>query len=131
MVAISMIKALTIYQKVGFQKVMVEFSHSQLKALFMSKEECLMELDDSITRIRNFLSVFCFLDFHVILGSCNKVAMISATYAKETTSHLFSWKRVRRFTFKLLLPSYLNNISIIYLQKKKKKNCTIITRSIN
>ena len=69
---------------------MVEFSHSQLKALILSKEMCLTELNESIEHIKNFRSDFCSLDFHVILGSCNRVAKSLAIYAKET-SEPFVW----------------------------------------
>jgi hypothetical protein len=64
---------------------MVEFSHSQLKALILSKEMCLIELNESIERTKNFHSDFCSLDFHVIPGSCNRVAKSLAIYAKETS----------------------------------------------
>jgi hypothetical protein len=85
MAASAMIKALTICNKAGFQNILVEFAHPHLKALIMAKEECLTELVDSIHCIRHFFSVFCSLDFHVVPHSCNKVAILLASYAKEST----------------------------------------------
>ena len=63
----------------------MEFSHPQLKALILSKTTCLTEIDDHISCIRNFSSLFCSLAFHVIPSSCNKAAKVLARYAKETT----------------------------------------------
>ena len=54
MAATSVITALSTCQDDGFQNVMVEFSHSQLKALILSKEKCLTELNESIERIKHF-----------------------------------------------------------------------------
>ena len=85
MAVISMQKALKICQEAGFQSVIVQFSHPQLKALILSKTACLIEIDDHISCIRNFSSLFCSLDFHVIPSSCNKVAKFLARYVKETT----------------------------------------------
>uniref|UniRef100_A0A2N9GQD2 Reverse transcriptase zinc-binding domain-containing protein n=1 Tax=Fagus sylvatica TaxID=28930 RepID=A0A2N9GQD2_FAGSY len=85
MAATSVITALSICQEAGFRNVMVEFSHSQLKALILSKEECLTELHESIDRIRHFQLGFCFLDFHVIPGSCNRAANSLAIHAKEAS----------------------------------------------
>ena len=85
MAATSMQKALKICQEAGFQSVIVEFSHPQLKALILSKTTCLTEIDDHISCIRNFSSLFCSLAFHVIPSSCNKAAKVLARYAKETT----------------------------------------------
>ena len=63
---------------------MAEFSHPQLKALILSKTTCLIEIDDHISCIQNFSSLFCSLDFHVILSSCYKAAKVLARYDKET-----------------------------------------------
>ncbi len=83
MAANSVITALSTCQDVGFRNVMVEFSHSQLKALILPKEVCLTELNESIERIKKFCSDFCSLDFHVISGSCNRGAKYLAIYSKE------------------------------------------------
>jgi hypothetical protein len=85
MAATSMQIALKICQEAGFQSVIVEFSHPQLKALILSKTTCLTEIDDHISCIRSFSSLFCSLAFHVIPSSCNKAAKVLARYAKETT----------------------------------------------
>jgi hypothetical protein len=85
MAASAVIKALTICKDAGFVDVLVEFSHPLLKALIMSKEECLTELHDSINCIRNFQTIFNSLEFFVIPCSCNKAAMRMAIFAKETT----------------------------------------------
>jgi hypothetical protein len=85
MAATSVITALSICQDAGFRNVMVEFSHSQLKALILSKEECLTELHESIDRIKHFQLGFCFLDFPVIPGSCNRAAKSLAIHAKEAS----------------------------------------------
>uniref|UniRef100_A0A2N9F1N7 Reverse transcriptase zinc-binding domain-containing protein n=1 Tax=Fagus sylvatica TaxID=28930 RepID=A0A2N9F1N7_FAGSY len=50
----AMIKALQFGVDAGFYCLMVEFSHSQLKALIQSTEECLSEIGDQIAHIRNF-----------------------------------------------------------------------------
>ena len=67
----AMIKALQFGVDAGFYCLMVEFSHSQLKALIQSTEECLSEIGDQIAHIRNFRTKFSHLDFIVIPGSCN------------------------------------------------------------
>ena len=86
MAVTAVIKTLTFCNEAGFQNILVEFAHPHLKALIMEKEECLTELVNSIHCIRNFFSsVFCSLDFHVVPHSCNKVAILLANYAKESS----------------------------------------------
>ena len=108
MAATAVIKVLTIYNKAGFQNILVEFSHPHLKALIMAKEKCLTELVDSIHCIRHFFSVFHSLGFHVVPRSCNKVAILLASYAKEFTEPSIWLEEGQRFSFQLLLLNYLN-----------------------
>jgi hypothetical protein len=81
----AMIKALQFGVDAGFYCLMVEFSHSQLKALIQSTEECLSKIGDQIAHIRNFHSKFSHLDFIVIPGSCNRAAKMLAGFAKGNT----------------------------------------------
>lgn len=90
MAALSLIKALTLDHEAGFQKLVVEFTNTQLKTLLNSAEECLSELNNLIVRIRALSGCFTYLSFLNIPGSCNKVTKLLACSVKENTDH-FVW----------------------------------------
>ncbi len=46
-------------------------------------EDCVTELEDQITCIRNISANFAQLDFIIIFGSCNRAAKLFISYAKE------------------------------------------------
>ena len=98
----AMLKALQFGVDVGFYCLMVEFSHSQLKALIQSTEECLLDIGDQIAHIRNFRTKFSHLGFIVIPGSCNCVAKMLADFAKGNTEPSI-WLKALCFSFQLFM----------------------------
>lgn len=61
--ALSRIKALNFGQEAGFQKLVVEFTDTQLWAFLMSREDCLTKLHELLIYIRDIQSAFCELFF--------------------------------------------------------------------
>ena len=80
---VSIFKALQFSLESGFQHLLVEFSHPHLKALMQFNEDCVTELEDQITCIRNISANFAQLDFIISFGSCNRAAKLLISYAKE------------------------------------------------
>ena len=69
MAALSLLKALTFGHEVGFQRIMVEFPNTRLKALLNSSEECLSQLQELLVQTQKFYSDYIRLCFSTIHGS--------------------------------------------------------------
>ena len=111
----AMIKALQFGVDAGFYCLIVEFSHSQLKALIQSTEECLLYIGDQIAHICNFCTKFSHLGFIVIPGSYNRVAKMLVGFAKGNTEPSI-WLKALHFSFQLFMTpqNYCENFVSIY-----------------
>ena len=107
MAALALSKAMQFGLEAGFQKLMVEFTDSQIGALLMSKEDCFIELDEMLTQLRALQREFSQLSYHLVPHSCNMAAKTMAGYSKENNEPSFRLEKGPPF----LLPIVIANLS--------------------
>jgi hypothetical protein len=101
--ALSLVRSLQFGHEADFQKLVVEFSHTQLGPIIMSIEECLTELEELIVRIRTFQSLFSHLIFRVVPGFVIRQPKLWHLILRKTTN-----PRSNRLSFPLFSLIFLN-----------------------
>lgn len=116
MVAQSLLKTLHFSQEAGFQKRVVEYTNSQLKALILSQGECLTELNDLLVLIREFYFSFQQLILMSILVHVIKEPRLWLAMPRSLQNLQYRLKKVLCIFLQLFLLSYPNNIFIVFSQ---------------